>query len=98
MRDFLTHALVIAGATTTLGLLAWTHPRGRTLIRRGFRTGKAIARDPRIPRAWRWALLAAFVLPIPGEFDELLGLLILAAMWPRYGHVIRSTWASTATA
>src|SRR3954454_4407299 len=96
LPDALRDGLIVTVALTILCTLAMLTPRGRRLLSRAIRTGNSLRKDTRIPRAWRWALFIALVLPIPGEFDELLGALILAVMWPRYGHIIRATWAATA--
>jgi hypothetical protein len=88
--------LITTATVTIVCALAMTFRRPRRLLVQGMRTGNALRKDRRIPVGWRWALLVAFVIPIPGEWDELAGCVILAIMWPRYGTVIRQAWADAA--
>lgn len=48
----------------------------------------ALARDGRIPRPVRW-LLVIGLLPIPGPFDEAVGLVALGLIAVFYRHVLR---------
>lgn len=57
--------------------------RGWDRVKRLAKTVQALAKDPRIPRPVRWLLVAA-LLPIPGPFDEAIGLLalgLIAVFW-----------------
>jgi len=52
-------------------------------IRRLLKALQALARDPRIPRPVRWVLVLS-LLPVPGPFDEMVGLLalgLIAVFW-----------------
>ena len=57
-------------------------------VRALLRTLKRLARDPRIPRPVRW-LLVASLLPVPGPFDELVGLVALGLIAVFWRHVWR---------
>jgi hypothetical protein len=48
----------------------------------------ALARDSRIPRPVRW-LLVIGLLPIPGPFDEAVGLIALGIIALLYRNVLR---------
>lgn len=59
------------------------HAHVVTRLRLLLRALKALSRDPRIPRPVRWVLLAS-LLPVPGPFDEAVGLLalgLIAVFW-----------------
>jgi hypothetical protein len=70
----------------------------RQRIKRLVTTVTALARDPRIPRPIRWLLALAF-LPIPGPFDEAIGLIalgLIALFWRPVLNEIRQRAAETA--
>lgn len=54
-------------------------------------TGKLLSRDVRIPRPIRWGLVVAFGFGwlIPGPVDELLGVVLLAIVWFKWGAIVR---------
>lgn len=52
-------------------------------VRRLLSALKALARDPRIPKPVRWVLVLS-LLPVPGPFDEAVGLValgLIAVFW-----------------
>ena len=59
-----------------------------TRLRRLLRAVKSLARDPRIPRPVRWILVAS-LLPVPGPFDEAIGLIALGIIFVFWRPVLR---------
>ena len=92
MLHMLIPTIVITAATS----LAMVTPAGRRLLARGKRAASILQRDPRVPRWYGWTLLVLFTFPIPGELDELLGVLLLAVTWPFCGCAIREAWSAAA--
>jgi hypothetical protein len=66
-----------------------------TRLRRWLRAVKTLARDPRIPRPVRWILLAS-LLPVPGPFDEAVGLIALGLIYLFWREVLRDALRSDA--
>lgn len=93
----LVNSLITFAAGIALTLIVSIHPRGRALIGRLARVGLALWNDRRIPFVVRLALGACVVLDF-GIVDELIGALIVALIWPFYGHIIREAWTGSAPA
>lgn len=62
----------------------------RRFARRVWRTIVLVARDPRLPRPLRAALVVG-LLPIPGPFDELL-LVLCAPFLLARRRLVREAW------
>lgn len=75
--------------------MATSQIRIRRGLARAARVARSLARDPRLPRPVRWLLMLS-LLPVPGPFDELAGLLVLGliALWWR--PVLREALTSSA--
>ena len=69
-------------------------PRSRVgRFARPVRAAKLVARDPRIPRWLKW-LAALGVLPVPGPFDEVVLIVVLAILLARHRAPVRDAWAA----
>ena len=61
--------------------------------RRGIRAVQLLARDGRIPRPLRW-LAGVGLLPIPGPLDEVVLVVVAAALWAFYREKVTEAWAA----
>ena len=52
---------------------------------------KLLARDGRVPRPVRWAAVIG-LLPIPGPIDEVVLLLVAAALWLFWRDLLVEAW------
>jgi hypothetical protein len=52
---------------------------------------KLLARDDRVPRPVRWAAVIG-LLPIPGPLDEVVLLLVAAALWFFWRDLLVEAW------
>jgi hypothetical protein len=52
---------------------------------------KLLARDDRLPRPVRWAAVIG-LLPIPGPIDEVVLLLVAAALWLFWRDLLVEAW------
>lgn len=82
---------IVAGSASGLALatLAWHY---RATLKCWIRAVKQLARDPRIPRWLRIAMLLMFV-PIPGPFDEIVALLAFGIIAVCYRPPLRDALA-----
>ena len=60
-------------------------------LSRTIRTVKRLASDGRIPKPVRWAA-AVGLLPIPGPLDELVLLVVAAALWLFWRDQLVEAW------
>jgi hypothetical protein len=55
------------------------------------RCAKTLATDPRLPR-WLRVFLACMFLPIPGPFDEVVGVVGFGILFVFYRTVLAEAW------
>lgn len=63
----------------------------RAATGRALRAVKLLARDDRVPRPVRWAAVIG-LLPIPGPLDEVVLLLVAAALWLFWRDLLVEAW------
>ncbi|MGH3064687.1 MAG: hypothetical protein ACRDOF_00095 [Gaiellaceae bacterium] len=66
----------------------------RAFTRRIVRSVTRLARDGRVPRPLRWAVVFG-LLPIPGPVDELVLLMVAAALWLFWRDLLVEAWRQT---
>ena len=66
-------------------------------LRRIARAVRLVLRDGGLPR-WLRALAAVGIAPVPGPFDEIVLLLVAAALWLGYRDRLRAAWREAAQA
>lgn len=63
----------------------------REFARRLARFASGLARDPSVPR-WAKGLLLFAALPLPGPFDEAVGVVVGAFLLARHRHTVVRHW------
>ncbi|HEU0247753.1 MAG TPA: hypothetical protein VFR38_11770 [Gaiellaceae bacterium] len=58
---------------------------------RALRAVRLLARDDRIPKPVRWAAVLG-LLPVPGPLDEVVMLLVAAALWLFWRDLLVEAW------
>ena len=68
--------------------------RVRAFTGRSVRAVRRLTRDGRIPKPLRWAAVFG-LLPIPGPLDELVLLMVAAALWLIWRDLLVEAWQQT---
>lgn len=63
-------------------------------VKRVVRTAYRLARHDQLPRWLRWMFIIMFA-PIPGPFDEMIGLIAVGLAFVFYRQVLKDTWLTS---
>ncbi len=66
-----------------------------SFLRRTYRAVRLLTKDNRIPRPLKW-LTAAGLAPVPGPFDEVVLLLVVALLFAFRRDALRDAWRASA--
>lgn len=69
----------------------------RAFLKRTVRSVRIVVQDGHIPRPLRWGA-AMGLMPVPGPFDEIVLLLVAAALWLFYRDRLTEAWERAGTA